>query len=310
MGEGTGATAPSVEAAGERPEGTVPARELQGPRQRVQTERDRILGDMSQSIQGAEHAHLRRSIRTASAGFSTAQLRRMRDQGVVFAGEGHAPADRRLAQAPSDRPFHGSTTVHGRYLAESRVVQLQNNASPAAAMHEMAHAWDDVSNDRTRLRSGHQTRAMTRLNHQDARGQAAALEHQAGSVDSPQGRAHLQQRARALRSAAGRGAAAFRSDSARYQPGGMTMHQMLDRYRGRVGRTQDDRARRAFDVSAHRGYSMQNAREFYAEGYAAFHGTNTESRRRLRAQAPELYRVLHREAQAQHNLPAGAPPPP
>ncbi len=90
----------------------------------------------------------------------------------------------------------------------------------------------------------------------------------------------------------------------------MTMHQMLDRYRGRVGRTQDDRSRRAFDVSARRGYSMESAREFYAEGYTAFHGNNAESRRRLRTYAPELYRALHREASAQHNLPSGAPPPP
>lgn len=53
---------------------------------------------------------------------------------------------------------------------------------------------------------------------------------------------------------------------------------------------------RSFDVGARDGYSLTNVREFYAEGYSAFHFNSSEAQAQMFCYARELYDYLEREA--------------
>ena len=72
----------------------------------------------------------------------------------------------------------------------------------------------------------------------------------------------------------------------------MTMAQMLDAYRRRPVL----RENRFGTTGTREGYSLTSTEEFYAEGYAVFHVGTDEQKRRLRAQAPELYHLIAHEA--------------
>jgi len=43
---------------------------------------------------------------------------------------------------------------------------------------------------------------------------------------------------------------------------------------------------------------LNNAKEFYAEGYSVFHGDTTDAQAQLLCDAPELYQLLENEARA------------
>ena len=234
----------------------------------------------------------------ASRSFSTEQLRRMHAAGVRFADIGGVPSTRLLEGSNSERPLR----TPGRYLPSSRVVQMRDTASTGKIRHEMAHAWDEVRNDRLQLRDDasqvERRRTMLRLNHQDARGQLPSMRRRAqmrraGSPERAAAEAQIRSVDRETRGVA----AGFHSDTA--------LQGAFEAYRGRMmGRPRDQ----GLEYAAREGHALRSAREFYAEGFNAFHA-NSHSRERVRQTAPELYRVLHREATQHGTLPTAATPP-
>lgn len=71
-----------------------------------------------------------------------------------------------------------------------------------------------------------------------------------------------------------------------------TLKEMFEAYKKRVPRRE-----LSFDgPSTSEGLSTKSVREFYAEGYAVFHGSNDFSKARLLRYAPELYDLLEKEA--------------
>ena len=261
-----------------------------------------ILDDMTRGMQPPPDARMRERMLGAMGSFSTDQLGRMRDQGVRFSGP-HLRDSRVLEGTASSRPMQSP----GRYLAESRTVQLRPNVNTGQIRHELAHAWDDVRNDRTRFDENAPTNRredqMERLHHEDARGTARHIRSRAARV-SPEVAQRQLQMARQIDQVAGRrGRVATLSDSNhRYQPNRLTMTEMHGRYLERVG---GRRQLNSFDSSAREGHSMSNPREFYAEGFNTFHGNNATARERMQRFAPELYQVLRHEARANGTLPDG-----
>lgn len=217
------------------------------------TRRERAIEHMLRFVPETD-TELRSAIRAASASFSDRQLIRMDQAGVVFAANrvGGLPADRVRGAAEglvNERsPTIGGRTG-GRYLPELRTIQMRSRAE-GSIVHEMAHAWDDVRNDRLRLSDAASPELQRRLALQDA------------------------------------GRTAFSSDT--------ELAGALEAYRGR--RPRPERGTTAFSLNADPHEPLENPREFYAEGYALFHRGSPERLEVLRRQAPELYRVLYREA--------------
>lgn len=230
------------------------------------TRRERAVEHMMRFVPESD-TELRSAIRGASSAFSERQLVRMDQAGVVFAANrvGGLPADRVRGAAEglvnARTPTMGGRTG-GRYLPELRTIQMRSR-SESAIVHEMAHAWDDVRNDRVRLGDGASPELQRRLALEDA------------------------------------GRTAFSSDR--------HLASALEAYRGRHPRPNDERGRSAFSLTADPHEPLENPREFYAEGYALFHRGSPERLEVMRRQAPELYRLLYREASEAGTL--GAQPP-
>ena len=275
--------------------GSTPARSPADKRKRTA-----ILNDMVRDMKPPASDPMRARIRVAMESFSVSQLTRMRDQGVEFAGAGGIPKDRQLPGGPSAK----AKSTPGRYVSEARTVHIDGRASVGQIRHELAHAWDDVRNDRTRLddsKSASERRNLEtriKLNNEDAAGQ---YRHYAAEAKSPNitkaGRDYAAGEANRLREVATT-TPGFASDSA-------AMRAAYDAYSGRVrgniGKT--------FEATADKGHSLDNAREFYAHGFNTFHGRDDAARAKLQRYAPELYAQLHREARAEGTLPAGVTPP-
>lgn len=255
-----------------RPPATVPT----GPR-----ERERLLEDMMRDLPA--DSPIRARAQSASGSFSTPQLRRMQEAGVRFANDDALPCERVLEGSQASQRLGGL----GRYLPEARTIQVRDGVSTGEVMHEMAHAWDDVRNDRVRMRddlsAAQRADQQLRFNHQDAAGRELRV---------PAARRHAELRGVAP---------AFHSDN---DPG---INAAYDAYQGRFARGQLLREG-AFDLGAE-GHSRDNPREFYAEGFRVFH-QDAGARDRLIRNAPELYRILYDEARRDGTLPSGAPPPP
>jgi len=225
---------------------------------------------------------IRDRARTASDAFSTAQLRRLQEGGVRFATDEALPCERVLPGTHASQQLGD----RGRYLPEARTIQVRDQVSSGEVMHEMAHAWDDVRNDRSRMRddlsAAQRADMQMRFNHQDAAGQ---------ELRAPASRRHAE-----LRGVP----AGFHSDT------NPAIGAAYDAYQGRFASRQILREG-AFDLGAE-GHSRDNPREFYAEGFRVFH-TDAGARDRLIQNAPELYRVLYDEARRDGTLPATAPAP-
>jgi hypothetical protein len=87
---------------------------------------------------------------------------------VRFANDDALPCERVLEGSQASQRLGGL----GRYLPEARTIQVRDGVSTGEVMHEMAHAWDDVRNDRVRMRddlsAAQRADQQLRFNHQDA----------------------------------------------------------------------------------------------------------------------------------------------
>ena len=200
-------------------------------------------------------------IQSAARAFSARQLGRMARVGVRFWSDDDLP-----------RPFSDrSITVppmstRAAYVPSARVIRLRPAAHTDDIRHELAHAWDHVRTGRV---NGYPDRMSTR------------------QIMRMIGRPVTMWSESSTRRLVAVGRRRFR----------LTMSQMLDRYRRRARLREN-----SFDNPRTReGYSKRNVREFYAEGYAVFHGSSGASKSRMLHRAPELYSLMEREARS-HGL--------
>ena len=158
-------------------------------------------------------------------------------------------------------------------MPELRTIQMRTT-SEGSVLHELAHAWDDVRNDRARLPDAGNPAMQRRIAEQDG---GVAIPGQPPPVRT-----------------------AFHSDQ--------TLERARDAYTSQDLDPNDGDRSRAFALNAPRTEPMKNPREFYAEGYAVFHRGDARQVDVLRRSAPELYRVQHGEARAEHTLFSQPPP--
>lgn len=226
--------------------------------------REGFMNDMFRGMEPPPDDATKAKTMKAMESFSLDQLKTMQRAGVRFANPGSLPKEfDGVAEAP---PLH----TPGRYLPPARVIQMSPNAGPDSIRHEMAHAWDDVKNDRklSRLDSLPVERRRAEI-------ERLAEEKQPFSSDSNQ--------KLATKEVGNDGG----TKNARF-----TMKEMFDKYRSRVPTRLE-----AFDNPGTReGYSRTSVKEFYAEGYSVFHSNNRDSQAKMLRYAPELYFHLEGEA--------------
>lgn len=178
------------------------------------------------------------------------------------------------------------------YQPQFRMVYLNrpdNRLGWGKIRHELAHAWDDIRNDRgpaqkldamsvAQRRNFVRRTTVNRLRDQSlttlrasnaSRGRIAG---QLGRVGRPIFHSGL--------------------SGSRRRP---RIPEMYELYRTKIPLP---RRRNAFDSSARQGHSLRSAQEFYAEGFNTFHGRNPDAQARLLLYAPELYDLLEREGRA------------
>jgi hypothetical protein len=136
-----------------------------------------------------------------------------------------------------------------------------------AIRHELAHAWDDVRNEKSstllnlrKLSGDAQKKEVMRLLNEDQ---------------------------------------TFGSESTDKLPPDkkLSMQEMVSNYKDELGLDKDMSFAHPTTASKH---VVANVMEFYAEGYSVFHGYNDRCQSRLMYLAPELYRYLEWESKAYH----------
>jgi hypothetical protein len=202
-------------------------------------------------------------ILAALESFSAAQLALMRRAGVRFWGtSGVPPAFEGMVEAPA-------LASHGAFIPGIRIIRIGANTGRHALVHELAHAWDYVQGlARPRRLDDLRPGARRRQIGQDLR--------------RPPFRSASSRRLRTVELGGDGGPRRVR----------LTLRQMWQRYRDRVPRREE-----AFDgPSTREGHSLRSPQEFYAEGYAVFHGPHELPKERLQRYAPELHALLEAES--------------
>lgn len=172
------------------------------------------------------------------------------------------------------------------YQPHFRLVYLKrgdNQIHSGHLRHELAHAYDDIRNNRGTAQR------LDDLN--DRRRRALILQLAVNNARDQRLRALTRSQATRgqIRQELGRPSQPiFHTDQSR---SGIT--QMYTQYIQGLPRRS-----RAFDGTARQGHSTRDAQEFYAEGFNVFHGRNEDAQARLLTYAPELYNLLEQEGQA------------
>lgn len=217
------------------------------------------LADMTRGF--SVNDRLRDRLRAGLQAFSPSQLEKMQRAGVRFWGSHGLPPGFSGVEAPT-------LTSPAAFIPGVRIIRVGSRTNPHAVRHELAHAWDYVQ-------------GLARLQRLDDLAPAQRLRALVREAERPPGRSgsgHMFP----VATPAGRQRLTFR--------------RMYDRYVQRVRATGRPREE-AFDgPSTAEGHSMRSPREFYAEGYAVFHGHSAPSKRRLQEYAPELHSYLEAEA--------------
>jgi len=226
-----------------------------------------MITRMLRSIQPPLSEGERQVIDQAFRAFSERQVALMDRAGLRFWPErwGIVPefADFVRQQEPSAAE---ERTHPAAYDPGTRAIYYRRGINrPMTLIHELAHVWDDLRNDR-----GWELRAMDSL-----------------PADS---RERMSNRLRGRRKA-------YASDSPRRVGAArLSLGQMWELYVGRTERAREQ----TFDAHPTPcGYSRTNVHEFYAVGYSVFHGDNMDAKARLLAAAPEFYDYLAEEALAE-----------
>lgn len=228
--------------------------------------RDALLEDFCRELPTPLSDRNHRALREALKGFSLDELERLSKGGLrLWPRDAEPPAGFEGFQPSFTEALRGPT--YPAYLSGARVLLFLSSTTPAQFRHELAHALDDLANEK---------RPLTRLDafkgpSRDAEVERRITEQPLHASETPErhrvtGRLNEQ----------------------------LTIEQMFERYCVRVPESE-----RAFDApGTPKGYSKKNVTEFYAEAMAVFRGTDLESQARLLRYAPELYSMLEQQSRA------------
>jgi hypothetical protein len=228
-------------------------------------DRETILKNMLSGVDPPPDEDVKKSLRAAMQAFSDKQLEKMEQAGVRFwPFVKGAPPEYNLTGVPD-------LSAPAEYRKEFRAVRISPASLKRPAItdylrHELAHAWDDVRNEKSppnlrTLKGDALTDELIRL----AKDQMP-----------------------------------FDSQSSRkLDPGKLSMQEMLDRYQKSLPEKEMSFAHPS-TADKHAG---KNVMEFYAEGYSVFHGYCDICQARLLRFAPELYDYLAQESKS-YGLPA------
>lgn len=250
----------STTTAGEQAEPSTPATQVCDrtlPDAELQ-QREAILQDLTRQFQ--INQRVREALISSMCDFSINQLQQMQQAGLRIWSRGSLPP----AFSDDNIEIDTSQGGHAAYVRGIRTIFLTERVNSGFLTHEMAHAWDHIRilprRHRRRLESMPR-RARLRL------------------IQNPGRYLSETNRAQQL---SGEGPSASRR---------FTFSQMYQNYVGRLPRRE-----LAFGRAAREGYSRESAQEFYAEGYAVFHGTGEYEQAKIYKYARELYIYLYDEA--------------
>lgn len=227
-------------------------------------QREEILQDLTREFQ--INQSVRNVLISSLCDFSINQLQQMQQSGLRIWRRGSLPP----VFAGDNIEIDTSGGGHASYVKGVRTIFLTERVNSGFLTHEMAHAWDHIRNLPARLR--------VRLESLPRRRRRQLAQHPGRYLSETNRRQQLNVE----------GAAAAR---------GFTFEQMYQNYLRRLPRRE-----MAFSRAASEGYSRVSAQEFYAEGYAVFHGTSEYEQAKIYKYARELYIYLHDEA-TNENMP-------
>lgn len=225
------------------------------------TQRLAIMNDMLRDYPAILSIEHRERLFSSLCAFSLNQLNQMREAGVRFwvMPRGYPP---QLSGLPLP---DGASEGTSNYTKHLRMIRLPSVIRSSIIIHELAHAWDHVRNMRQRRR-------LDDLNRR--------------------------QRIRAVRNPSPLTSETNQTQEFSMDGGNVNLAftEMFNRYIQRMrGRPRD----LYFHAGARDGYSGTSVREFYAEGYAVFHGNWIIQQGIMYRFAPELYFFLQQEAQTE-----------
>jgi hypothetical protein len=234
----------------------------QGPGQEHDDPRQAFLVDATREF---ETSPRHRAIILAALGaFGVGQLDVMRRAGIRFWGEdGVPPVFEGLGVAAPRLESPAS------FIGGIRLIRIGGRTSRHAVVHELAHAWDFVQGLRTHQRLDDLSPAQRRRSIEQG--------HQRPPFRS---------------ASTSRLPTVERGPDAQPRSVRLTIREMWRRYLDRVTRREE-----AFDgPDTREGHSQRSPQEFYAEGYAVFHGSSPIPKEKLQRYAPELYALLKSES--------------
>lgn len=199
---------------------------------------------------------LRNVLNSSLCDFSINQLTQMQAAGLRVWSHGTLPP----VFANDDIEVAHGQGGSASYVPPIRTIFIRRRVNSGYLTHEMAHAWDHIRNLPARNR--------VRLDSLNSRRRRRLIQ-QPGRFYTATNRRH------------------------NVNTGGtrLTFQQMFDNYRSRVSRRE-----LAFARAAREGYSMRSVQEFYAEGYAVFHGISEYEQAKIYKYAREFYTFLQGEA--------------
>jgi hypothetical protein len=221
---------------------------------------DTILKEMISGVDPPPDEDTKSSLRAAMKAFSLDQLQQMNNAGVRFwpIVKGVPPEYEEIRVADLAAPAEYLPLI--RLFRISPATLKSGTGGTDALRHELAHAWDDVRNEKKPP------------NLRKLKGKAVTDEVQRlGNLPETFGS----------------------ESSAKLDPSKLSMKEMLDRYK-RVLRVDKDMSF-AHPTTASK-HLAANVMEFYAEGYSVFHGYNDDRQSRLLRLAKELYDYLEKES--------------
>lgn len=227
-------------------------------------QREQILTDFTRDYRVAPN--IRNILISSLCDFSLNQLTQMQQAGLRFWSHGTLPS---LYTSENIQINHQSGGA-ASYVQAVRIIFLRTRVNSGYLTHEMAHAWDHIRNlparNRVRLEDQNRQRRLQLIQNPGRFFTATNRRHQL-NTGGP-------------------------ASSSRF-----TFQQMYDNYRNRVSRRE-----LAFSRAAREGYSLRSVQEFYAEGYAVFHGTSEYEQAKIYKYAREFYIFLNGEATSE-NMP-------
>jgi Domain of unknown function (DUF4157) len=242
---------------------TAPDPQLPAYKEAEQKQRHAILQDMLRGVTADEKKAWCKRLRRALAAFSTSQMLTMKAAGVRFWRSGEFPPPFTDEYAPSKT----RRSEMARYEYRYRVIQWGPQGGVDEIRHELAHAWDHVRGGKVPRLDGYKGASLRK----------AILAPVTFSSETAEKRVTIEE-----------------TVGADKKKVSLSIQDTFDRFMKRPAQSYWSFANTKTDPE----HVTSDVREFYAEGYSVFHGDNEDAQAQLLCDAPELYQLLEKEANA------------